>query len=64
MEWGAGATALSAEFWFYFYFSKEMRLGLHAEDLHEISSLVFIEKNNEKVFINVVFCSRDWHFKS
>ena len=22
-----------------------------------------LKKNNEKVFINVVFCSRDWRFK-
>ena len=33
-----------------------------AEDLHEISSLIFSE-NNEKVFINVVCCSLDWRFK-
>ena len=25
--------------------------------------VLFSLKNNEKVFINVVCCSRDWHFK-
>ena len=29
----------------------------------EISSLIFSLKNNEKVFINVVCCSRDWRFQ-
>ena len=33
-----------------------------AEDSHDISSLIFSE-NNEKVFMNVVFCSRYWRFK-
>ena len=34
-----------------------------ADDSHEISSLIFSEKNNEKVFMNGVCCSRDWCFK-
>ena len=25
--------------------------------------VLFSLKNNEKIFINVVCCSRDWHFK-
>ena len=35
-----------------------------AEDSHEISSLIFSEKkNNEKIFENVVCCSRDWRLR-
>ena len=46
----------------YFYLSKKIRLDFSwesAEDSLETSSL----KNNEKIFMNVVCCSRDWHFK-
>ena len=41
---------------FYFYLSKNIRIDFSclAED-----SL----KNNEKIFMNVVYCSRDWRFK-
>ena len=31
-------------------------------DSHEYQAL-FCLKNNEKVFMNVVCCSHDWHFK-
>ena len=48
--------------WFY------MWILCLAEDLHETSSLIFSKKKtkkktNEKIFINVVCCSCDWHFK-
>ena len=33
-----------------------------AEDSHEISSLIFSEKQWKKI-MNVVCCSRDWRFK-
>ena len=34
-----------------------------AEDSHEISSIIFSEKKNEKVVMTVVGCSRDWRIK-
>ena len=44
---------------FYFYLSKEIRLGVSCES-SEISSLIF----SEKVFMSVACCSRDWRYKS
>ena len=35
-----------------------------AEDSLETSSLIFSEKKNEKIIMNVVCCSRDWRFKA
>ena len=58
----------------YFYLSKKIRLDFSckssAEDSHEKSSLISLKhqvlfslKNNEKIFMNVICCSRDWRFK-
>ena len=49
---------------FYFYLSKKIRLDFSCEskDSLETSSL-FSPKNNEKIFMNVVCCSRDLRFK-
>ena len=33
-----------------------------AEDSHETPSLIYFV-NNEKVFMNVVCCNRDWPYK-
>ena len=43
---------------FYFYLSKKIRLDFSCE-----SSVLFSLKNNAKIFMNVVCCSRDWRFK-
>ena len=50
---------------FYFYLSKEIRLDVSCaqQRIHMKYEVLFSLKNNEKVFINVVCCSRDWHFK-
>ena len=47
---------------FYFYLSKKTRTEFTCESSLEKSSLIFSEKN-EKIFMNVVCCSRDWRFK-
>ena len=31
--------------------------------IHLKHQILFSLKNNEKIFMNVVCCSRDWHFK-
>ena len=53
---------------FYFYLSTEIRLDVSCESSAQqrISmkyQVLFSLKNNEKVYINVVCCSRDWPFK-
>ena len=53
---------------FYFYLSKEIRLNVSCESsakqkIHMKYQVLFSLKNNEKVFINVVCCSRDCHPK-
>ena len=46
---------------FYFYLSKKKRLDVSRESMkHQV---LFSVKSNEKVFTNVVCCSRDWRFK-
>ena len=30
---------------------------------HLKHQVLFSQKNNEKIFMNVVCCSRDWHFQ-
>ena len=53
---------------FYFYRLKKIRLDVSCESssmqrIHMIYQVLFSLKINEKVFINVVCCSRDWRFK-
>ena len=45
---------------FYFYLSKKIRLDFSCNLKHQV---LFSLKNNEKVFMYVVCCSRDWRFK-
>ena len=48
---------------FYFYLSNEIRLDVSRESSAMKYQVLFSLKNNEKVFINVACCSRDWRFK-
>ena len=53
---------------FYFYLSKEIKLDISCESsakqrIHMNYQVLFSLKNNEKIFINVVCCSRDRRFK-
>ena len=53
---------------FYFYLSKKIRLDFSCESsakqrVHLKHQVLFSLKNNEKIFMNVVCCSRDWRFK-
>ena len=53
---------------FYFYLSKKIRLDVLSESsawqrIHMKHQVLFSLKNNEKIFMNVVCCSRDWPFK-
>ena len=53
---------------FYFYLSKKIRLDASSESsarqrIHLKHQVLFSLKNNEKIFMNVVCCCRDWHFK-
>ena len=55
-------------FFFYFYLLHKIRLDVSREfsprqRIHMKYQVLFSLKNNEKVFMNVVCCSRDWHFK-
>ena len=56
-------------FCFFFYFSKKIRLEDSCESSPQqripmIYQILFsLKKKNEKVFMNVVCCSRDWGFK-
>ena len=52
----------------YFYLSKKIRLDFSCESsaqqrIHLKYQVLFSLKNNEKIFMNVVCCSRDWRFK-
>ena len=52
----------------YFYLSKKIRLDFSCESsseqrIHLKDQVLFSLKNNEKIFMNVVCCSRDWRFK-
>ena len=54
---------------FYFYLSKERKLDILCEPsarqrIHMKYQVLISVNNNEKVFINVVCCSRDWRFKA
>ena len=51
-----------------FYLLKKIRLGVSCESsarqrIHTKYQVLFSLKNNEKVYMNVVCCSRDWRFK-
>ena len=53
---------------FHFYLSKKTKLDFSCESSayqrsHLKHQVLFSLKNNEKVFMNVVCCSRDWLFK-
>ena len=53
---------------FYFYLSKKIKLDFSCESsvrqrIHLKHQTLFSLKNNEKMFMNVVCCSRDWRFK-
>ena len=53
---------------FYFYLLKKIWLDISCESsarqrIHMKYQALFSLKNNEKVFMNVVCCSHDWHFK-
>ena len=45
----------------YFYLSKKIKLDFPCESLKH--QLLFSLKNDEKIFMNVVCCSRDWRFR-
>ena len=48
----------------HFVFLSEIKLDVSAKQrMHMKYQVLFSLKNNEKVFINVVCCSRDWRFK-
>ena len=52
----------------YFYLLKKIRLDFSCESsaeqrIHMKHQVLFSLKNNEKIFINVVCCSRDWGLK-
>ena len=53
---------------FFFYLLKKIRLDFSCESsaqqrIHLKHQVLFSLKSNEKIFLNVVGCSRDWHFK-
>ena len=50
---------------FYFYLPKKIRLDFfHLNPLLHLKHQVLVSlKNNEKLFMNAVCCSRDWRFK-
>ena len=53
---------------FTFIFFKEKRLDVSCESsamqrIHIKYQVLVSLKNNEKVFMNVICCSRDWRFK-
>ena len=50
---------------FYFHLSKKIRMDVSCESsalqrIHMKYQVLFSQKNNEKVFMNVVCCSCDW----
>ena len=53
---------------FYFYLSKIIKLDFSRESsagqrIHMKHQVLFSLKNNEKVIINVICCSRDWRLR-
>ena len=62
-----GQTKIAADdiLIFYFYFStKIIRIDFSCESsIHLKHQVLFSLKNSEKIFMNVICCSRDWHFK-
>ena len=53
---------------FYFYLLKKIRLDVLCESsalqrIHMKYEVLFLLKNNEDIFMNVVSCSCDWRFK-
>ena len=55
-------------FYFYFYLSKKIRFDVSSESsarqrIHIKCQALFSLKNNEKVFMNVICCIRDWRFE-
>ena len=53
---------------FYFYLLKKIRLDVSCESsarqrIHMKYQVLFSLKNNEKVLMNVICCSRDWGFE-
>ena len=54
---------------FHFYLSKKIRFDFSSESsalqtIHMKYQVLFSLKNNEEIFMNIVCCSRDWHFKA
>ena len=65
---GPSKVAADDSYFFTFYFSKKIRLNVSCESSAEQRipmnyQVLFALKNDEKVFMNVVCCSRDWCFK-
>ena len=58
-------NCMRRHFNFYSYLSKKIRLDFSCESqrIHLKHQVLFSLKNNEKIFMNVVCCSRDWRFK-
>ena len=49
---------------FYCYLWKKIKLDFSVESIHLKHQVLFsLKKNNEKIYMNVVCCSRDWRFK-
>ena len=62
-------TAADYSLFFYIYLSKKIRLGVSSgssarQRIHKKYQVSFSLKSNEKVFTNVICCSRDWRFES
>ena len=60
--------AADGTFIFYLYLFKKIRLDVSCESsarqrIHMKHQVLFSQKNNETIFMNVVCCSRDWRFK-
>ena len=49
----------------FFTFTSRRKKGLifHLKRIHLKHQVLFSLNNNEKICMNVVFCSRDWRFK-
>ena len=52
----------------YFFLAKKIRLDFSCESsaeqrVHLKHQILFSPINNEKIFMNVICCSHDWHFK-
>ena len=60
-------VAADDTYFFYFYLLKKIRLDVSCESsarqrIYMKYQVFFSLKNNEKVFMNAVCCSRDWCF--